>query len=65
MGKNRIRKRYLVTEGELFHLYAAIREVRREELRGAYMADFRQLLREAQEVEMTVKEKKGGADGTL
>ena len=63
MGHNKIRKRYLVTEGELFHLYADIREVRSSERRETFMADFRKMLREAQQVELVIK--KGGSDGTL
>ncbi len=63
MGRNRIRKRYLVTEGELFRLYAEIMQVRHDERREAFMSDFRRLLRDAQEVELKVK--KGGTDGTL
>ena len=56
--KNDFRKRYLVTEGKLFQLYADIQEVRRTERRDAFMRDFRRLLREAQAVELTVKERK-------
>ena len=63
MGRNKIRKRYMVTEGDLFRLYAEIRQVRHDELRDAFMTDFRRLLREAQEVELKIK--KGCSDGTL
>ncbi|HAW63845.1 MAG TPA: hypothetical protein DCW71_00730 [Alistipes sp.] len=63
MGRNKIRKRYMVTEGDLFRLYAEIRQVRHDERRDAFMTDFRRLLREAQEVELKIK--KGGSDGTL
>lgn len=59
MSKNQFRKRYLVTEGDLFKLYAEIQEVRRE----AFMADFRKLLREAQMVKLVIE--KGGDNGTL
>ncbi len=55
MGRYKMRKRYMVTEGDLFQLYADIQEVRREERREAFMADFRKLLREAQEVELVIK----------
>ena len=63
MGRNKIRKRYMVTEGDLFRLYAEIRQVRHDERRDAFMTDFRRLLREAQEVELKIK--KGGSEGTL
>lgn len=63
MGHNKIRKRYMVTEGELFRLYAEIMQVRHEERREAFMSDFRKLLREAQPVRLTVE--KGSSDGTL
>lgn len=63
MGHNKIRKRYMVTEGDLFRLYAEIRQVRHEERREAFMADFRRLLREAQPVRLVIE--KGGSDGTL
>ena len=53
----------MVTEGELFRLYAEIMQVRHEERREAFMSDFRKLLREAQPVRLTVE--KGGSDGTL
>lgn len=57
MGRNRIRKRYMVTEGELFQLYADIQEVRREERREEFMARFRKLMTEAQAVKMIVEPK--------
>lgn len=61
MSKNQFRKRYFVSEGELFKLYAEIQEVRREERREAFMADFRKLLREAQAVKLIIE--KGGDNG--
>lgn len=65
MGKrNQFRKRYLVSEGDLFQLYADIREVRNQERREGLMADFRQLLRESQEVELVIKERRT-ANGTV
>lgn len=61
MGKrNQFRKRYLVSEGDLFQLYADIREVRNQERREELMADFRQLLRESQEVKLVIKERRYG-----
>lgn len=65
MGKrNQFRKRFLVSEGDLFQLYADIREVRSRERREELMADFRKLLRESQEVELVIKER-GCCDGTV
>ena len=61
MGKrNQFRKRYLVSEGDLFQLYADIREVRNQERREELMADFRQLLRDSQEVKLVIKERRYG-----
>lgn len=61
MGKrNQFRKRYLVSEGDLFQLYADIREVRNQERREELMADFRQLLRESQEVKLVIKDRRCG-----
>ena len=56
----KIRKRFFVSEGDLFQLYADIKEVRGAERRENFMKDFKKLLREAQEIELTVKPK-GGA----
>ena len=53
MGK--IRKRYMVSEGDLFQLYADIQEVRRTERREEFMARFRKLLREKQEVKLIIE----------
>ena len=50
-----LRKRFLVSEGDLFQLYKEIREVRATEQREAFMADFRKLLREAQQVKLVVE----------
>lgn len=63
--KNDFRKRYLVTEGELFQLYADIQQMRCKDRRESFMKDFRQLLRESQQVELTVKERKEVCDGAL
>ena len=49
-----MRKRYMVTEGELFQLYADIQEVRREERREEFMQRFRKLINEAQQVRMVI-----------
>lgn len=56
MSKNQFRKRFFVSEGDLFQLYADIQEMRRADRRERLMADFRKLLREAQEVKLTIKE---------
>ena len=56
---NKVRKRYFVSEVDLFQLYADIQEVRRVERRDAFMSDFKKLMDEAQEVELVVKEKGG------
>ena len=44
MGHNKIRKRYMVTEGDLFRLYAEIRQVRHEERRGIITRQLRMVL---------------------
>lgn len=51
------RKRFLVTEGELFKLYKEVQQVRKEEEREQFMADFRQLLKDAQTVKLVVEPK--------
>ena len=53
-----IRKRYLVTEGDLFQLYKEIEQVRNQEQRAAFYKRFKALLQEAQEVVLTPKPKK-------
>lgn len=64
MGK--IRKRYMVSEGELFRLYAEIQQVRCAERRAEFMKEFRKLLYEAQPVTLIIdKCRRGGNDGTL
>ena len=57
---NKMRKRFLVTEGDLFQLYKEIQEVRKQEQRLAFMADFRKLIKESQEVTLTLKPKEDG-----
>ncbi len=53
----KFRKRFLVTEGDLFQLYKEVQQVRKQEQKDVFMADFRKLLREAQEVKLTVTPK--------
>ena len=54
---SKFRKRFLVTEGDLFQLYKEIQEVRKQEQRDAFMSDFRKLMKEAQSVKMIVEPK--------
>ena len=54
-----IRKRFLVSEGDLFQLYKEITAIRNKEDRKRLYEDFKTLMREAQEVEL---KKKGGRD---
>ena len=49
------RKRFLVTEGDLFQLYKEIAQVRNKEQRDLFYADFKKLIAEAQEVVITPK----------
>ncbi|AUS04506.1 hypothetical protein [Pseudotamlana carrageenivorans] len=58
-----IRKRFLVSEGDLFQLYKEITLIRAKEDRERLMADFKALLKEAQAVTLTVKEQEGGHNG--
>lgn len=55
---SKLKKRYLVSEGDLFQLYKEIEQVRNQELREAFYKKFRALLKEAQEVVLTPKTKK-------
>lgn len=54
--RNDFRKRYLVTEGDLFQLYANIMEVRNEEKRAQFMAEFRKLLKESTKVRLVTEQ---------
>ena len=55
MGVKNFRKRFLVSEGDLFQLYKEIEQVRNQEQREAFYARFKKLLAEAQEVILTPK----------
>lgn len=56
MGRNKdFRKRFLVSEGDLFQLFAQIQEVRSAERREAFMGQFRQLLKEAERVKLVIE----------
>lgn len=52
-----VRKRYFVNEGDLFMLYKEVTLIRNREDRERCMADFRKLLKEAQQVELVVEPK--------
>jgi len=54
--RNDFRKRYLVTEGDLFQLYANIMEVRNEEKRAQFMSEFRKLLKESTKVRLVTEQ---------
>lgn len=56
----KMRKRYLVSEGDLFQLYKEIEQVRNQEQRETFYKRFKALLQEAQEVVLTPKTKKDG-----
>ncbi len=53
--RNDFRKRFLVTEGDLFQLFAQIQEVRSAEKREIFMGQFRQLLKEAERVKLVIE----------
>lgn len=48
-----LRKRYLVSEGELFQLYKEVQQIRNQELRNELYSKFKELLKNAQEVKIT------------
>lgn len=52
-----IRKRYLVSEGELFLIWAEIMQIRKQETREAYKTRFKAVLKDAQEVKLTINTK--------
>lgn len=60
MAAKNFRKRFLVSEGDLFQLYKEIEQVRNQEQREAFYKRFKTLLKEAQEVEITLKTKSNG-----
>jgi len=61
----RFRRRLLVTEGDLYTLFAEVEQIRKEESRELYREKFRQLLADANLVELKVVPKigKGVANG--
>ena len=46
------RKRFMVSEGELFNLYKEIQQVRKKEEKEAFMSRFKTLLKEAVPVKL-------------
>lgn len=54
------RKRFLVSEGDLFQLYKEIEQVRNQEQREAFYKRFKTLLKEATEVFLTPKSPNNG-----
>ena len=52
-----LRKRFLVSEGDLFQLYKEIEQVRNQEQRDVFYNKFRILLEEAQSVKLVVTPK--------
>lgn len=59
-----IRKRMLVTEGDLQNLWFEVSQVRNQEKREAFIASFKRLLKEAQLVKL-VPQQKGGHNGAV
>lgn len=61
----RIRKRMMVTEGDLMQLWFEVEQVRKEEKKEQFKANFKQLLHDAELVKMQVvkKQKKEVANG--
>ena len=52
-----VRKRFLVSEGDLFQLYKEITLIRNKENREHCMTDFKKLLADAQLLKLTVQPK--------
>ena len=53
-----MRKRILVTEGDLYQLFKEVQEIRRVETRELYNTKFKALLKDAQFVSFKVEPKK-------
>ncbi len=58
MSLKNMRKRILVTEGDLYKLYTEVENIRKEETRNLYRIKFRKLLKEAQFLSFTIDPKK-------
>ena len=57
MSLNKLRKRILVTEGDLYQLFAEIQQIRKQETKDLYNTKFRALLKEAQFVKFSINPK--------
>lgn len=57
-----LRKRVLVTEGDLYQLWCEIEQIRREEKKELYHRRFKELLHESFPVEMTVRNSKANKE---
>lgn len=53
-----VRKRYFVSQGELFKLWAEVEQVRDTEKRDEFRASFKAIMKDAQEVKLVVTPKK-------
>lgn len=65
MARKGLRKRFLVSEGDLFTLFKEVMQIRNFEMHEAYYGQFRKLITEAQGVKLTVIEPptvKGGEE---
>lgn len=58
----KLRKRFLVTEGDLMQLFFEVEQIRRKETKELYRGKFKALLKDAEQVKLTVI-KKGGNNG--
>ena len=58
MSLKGIRKRILVTEGDLYQLYKEVQEIRRLETKELYNTKFRALLKEAEFLTFKINPKK-------
>ncbi len=54
----KLRKRILVTEGDLYQLFKEVEEIRKEETKDLYRQKFRELLKDAEFVSFNVEPKK-------
>lgn len=52
-----LRKRFLVTEGELFKIWTEVQQVRNTEKREEFKASFKAMIKEAQTVKLVVEPK--------
>lgn len=59
-----LRKRYLVSEGDLMQLWVEVQQVRKNETRDRFKKEFKELLKNAQPVQLTVIKGKEGHNGS-